>query len=45
MIRLMWDVGLSYIHCYHLLFKEYFREPWRGYGGSVVEVFTKLKSK
>ena len=23
---------------------EYFREPWRGYGGSVVEVFTKLRA-
>ena len=23
--------------------EEYFREPWRGYGGSVVEVFQKLK--
>ena len=22
---------------------EYFREPWRGYGGSVVEVFKKLR--
>lgn len=24
--------------------EEYFREPWRGYGGSVVEVFEKLRS-
>jgi len=23
---------------------EYFHEPWRGYGGSVIEVFQKLKS-
>ena len=23
---------------------EYFREPWRGYGGSVVEVFKKLRN-
>ena len=23
--------------------KEYFKEPWRGYGGSVVEVFDKLR--
>jgi len=24
--------------------EEYFREPWRGYGGSVVEVFEKLRA-
>jgi len=25
--------------------QEYYREPWRGYGGSVVDVFNKLKSQ
>ena len=25
--------------------EEYFNEPWRGYGGSVVEVFTKLSAQ
>ena len=25
--------------------QEYFREPWRGYGGSVVDVFNKLKAQ
>jgi len=34
------------VDCKHLaqcFSEEYFREPWRGYGGSVVEVFQKLR--
>jgi len=46
------QIALSFIEHGKLDFKEiaksfsseYFHEPWRGYGGSVVEVFDKLRS-
>jgi len=47
------QIALSFIEHKRLDFKaiankfseEYFKEPWRGYGGSVIEVFGKLRDK
>jgi len=47
------QISISYIKntgfCYQDLAerfsREYMREPWRGYGGSVVDVFNKLKDQ
>lgn len=35
---------VDYTHLARLFVKEYFREPNRGYGANVVEVFSKLRS-
>lgn len=37
--------GFSYKDLAERFSKEYFQEPWRGYGGSVVDVFTKQKEQ
>jgi len=37
--------GFNYKDLAERFSKEYFHEPWRGYGGSVVDVFTKLKEQ
>jgi len=47
------QIAASFIHHKTFVYKdlaekfsqEYFREPWRGYGGSVVDVFNKLKAQ